>query len=143
MQRRAIDDRRHDAGGSAAVIDHVDEYAARGAGGRHRAIDLGAIGRGDRKRHAIEVLGLEAAGQVLDAAGIAIQRQLADAGAGDHPHARVRLEQQLDLARGHRAAADDQRQAIAQIEEYRQIVHARSTRQRDQRGARNVASAVS
>jgi hypothetical protein len=66
---------------------------------------------------------LERTAQVFDPAGVAIQCQLGVQPRRHHAHARVRLQQQLDLAGRYRAAADHQRQLIAQIEEYRQIIH--------------------
>ena len=62
---------------------------------------------------------------MLDATGVPIEGQFGMQHRGHHEHARMRLEQQLDLAHRDRTAAHDQCQPIPQVQEYRQIVHTR------------------
>ena len=121
--RRAIDDRRHDARRGAAVIDHVDKNAPRGAGRRHRVIDRHLIGGGNRKHRPSQVLRLESHAVALDPTGIAMTRQRRVQGWRDDPHPCPRPQQHVDLAQRHSAPANDDRQPLAQVEEYWQIIH--------------------
>ena len=89
-------------------------------------IDLATIGGRNRQHRVVEMSRLELAGQVFDAPSIAIQRQLGMQPRRHHPHPRVSLQQQFHLAGRHGAAADHQRPSIAQVEEYRQMIHERT-----------------
>ena len=99
---------------SSALIDDIDEHGARGGGRRDGLIDLGPIGRGDGEYGAVEMVRLEPRREMLDAARRRETAPAPDAATGaTDAHLRMRLEQQLDLARRDRAAADHQRAAAA------------------------------
>ena len=125
-ERRAIDDRRQDAGRELEVVDDVGDDAACLGRLRDRAVRRAIVRGGDREPGAVEVGRREGARAVLDAAlrGGARERRCQswrhepDAGAG--------FGQQCELALRDAAAAHDDDESPAKVEEQGEVPHGRS-----------------
>ncbi len=122
--RRPIDDRGEDERGQVGVVDDVDRNAtfARRAG--HGRVDFPVARRGDDEFHAIEVGRIEPRGDVLNLAGLRAAGQLVEQLRRHEQQPCAGPKEQLNLARRDVPAADDQGRPAAQLQEYRQMIHA-------------------
>ena len=122
LQRRAVDDRRHDERRQGGVVGDIHRDTQRARGGGHGFVYRRIVGRGDGDLGADQVAGLEALRLVAQRAD---QGELGEPRAKlgrDHRDLRPRAQQRFRLERGNRSAADDDAALAAQVEKGGKVV---------------------
>jgi len=88
-------------------------------------VEAAVIGRPDHQGCTLDVAATEAAGDVIDGPGITQLSELVGDPRGDHSDRGAGPADELDLARGDLAAADDEHAASLQVHEDRVVQHHR------------------
>ena len=117
-QRPAPHQRRQDRARALGVVDHIDPGAAGTRRRAHLRVHRVVVGRRDGERGAVQQRGLECRRGMHH---LAPRDPLAQPRVDPRAHdtdARAGIEQSLHLARRHRAGADHQHVASAQVEEH-------------------------
>ena len=121
--RRAIDDRRHDEARQLAIVDDVDRNVTTLGLARDPCVDRALVGRRDRQPHAVQMLRTELRRDVRDLARCCSLRQAGDKLGCNDPDLRGGSQQQIDLAFGNCAAADDEHGLVGETQKYGEVVH--------------------
>ena len=139
IDRRAIDDRGHDEARQLAIVDDVHRHVAALGLTRDPRVDRMLVGGRDRQAHAVEMLGPELVGDDARSRLLAARsaRPRTSSGATTVTCAE-RSQQQIDLARGDFAAADDEHGLAGETQEDGEVVHG-GRRQRWPRRPRGAA----
>ena len=121
--RRAIDDCRHDEARQLAIVDDVDRNVPALGLPRDPRIDRAFVRCRDRQPHAVQMLRRELGSDVHDLARRHPLRQSGDKLRRNDTDLRRRSQQQIDLACGDFAAADDEHRLAGKTQENREVVH--------------------
>ncbi len=116
------DDSGHQAARCRCIVNGIDPDVDRPARSADLLIDLRPVGRGNREHDTLQMFRRKLGRQVFGVDPFTQRRELGAALRRHDAQLRAGIAQQLSLARGDRAAADEQYALSAQLQEYGQVI---------------------